>query len=393
VDKYCRGHIEEDVKMTLFAFSLEGDDADWFTNFFANKFNTLNSILDEFKKRWVDQKEHRFQLSALTTNHKKENEAVLEFNTKFNSVVKCLHNYVKPSDLVILIYYIEAFEGEMRYAFRDKDPQTLEATQSTTIRIEQNMLEARKSNIPGFNRGYSSKVNDEKKKDEGQGSSSNEIKELTQLIKQMEVNHANQINALQNRLITMERSQNNRKQHKSNDKCPRRPPQNDQSPPNPFESTNLVEHLSIPYCRPCGEFHEDSTCLVFLEECENDYANQGNEQVNMCGERYYGGMYDWMGFNGSNGNFMNGNVDKATEKYGPKTTPQQVAEMDKYRGITYQRNGNKGQDKGQTSIPKVSPTPPKSNVPINVDLNIDLGGWLSNAKMFVPVSEIMKILS
>jgi hypothetical protein len=75
------------------------------------------------------------------------------------------------------------------------------------MKIEQNMLEARKSNIPGFNRGSSSKVNDKKKKkDEGQGSSSNDIKELTQLIKQMEVNHANQINALQNRLITMERS-------------------------------------------------------------------------------------------------------------------------------------------------------------------------------------------
>jgi hypothetical protein len=179
---------------------------------------------------------------------------------------------------------------------------------------------------------------------------------LTQLIKQMEVNHANQINALQNRLITMERSQNNRQQHKPNDKWPRRPPQNDQRPPNPFESTNLVEHRSIPYCRPCGEFHEESTCLVFLEECENDYGNQGNEQVNMCGERYYGGMYDWMDFNdyGSSGNFMNGNIDKATEKYGPKPTPQQVAEMAKYRGITYQRNGNKSQDKGQTSVPKVS---------------------------------------
>jgi hypothetical protein len=58
----------------------------------------------------------------------------------------------------------------------------------------------------------------------------------------------------------------------------------------------------------------------------------------MCHERYYGGIYDWMDVNdyGSNGNFMNGNIDKATEKYGPKPTPRQVAEMAKYRGITYQ---------------------------------------------------------
>jgi hypothetical protein len=221
VEKYCKGHNEKDVKMTLFVFSLEGDVDEWFSDIHANKFATLNSILDEFMKRWGDQKDHRFQLGALTTSHKKENETVLEFNTKFNSVVKGLHQDVKPPNAAILSYYIEAFEGEMRYALRDKDPQTLPAAQETAVRIEQNMFEARKSNIPGFNRGYSSKVNDEKKKkDEGQGSSSDgirEIKELTQLIKQMEIKHANQINALQNKVITMERCQSNRQQHKPND--------------------------------------------------------------------------------------------------------------------------------------------------------------------------------
>jgi hypothetical protein len=67
--------------------------------------------------------------------------------------------------------------------------------------------------------------------------------------------------------------------------------------------------------------------------------------------------------------------------------------MAKYRGITYQRNGNISQDRNQANIPKISPTPPKSNVYASSDLNIDLGGWLSNAKMLVHVSEIMKIPS
>jgi ribonuclease HI len=398
VGKYSRGHNEEDVKMTLFVYSLEGSAADWFEDFPANKFSTLNSIIDEFRKRWGDEKEHRFQLGALTTSQKKENETVPEFNIKFNNVVKSLHQDVKPPDAAILIYYIEAFEGEMRYALRDKDPQNLLAAQEVAVRIEKNMLEARKSNVPGFNRGSSSKVHEEKrKKDEGQASSNDGIKELTQLIKQMEVNHANQMNTMQNRLIAMERSQANRPPHRPNDKWPRRPPHNDQRPPqhdqrppNPFESTNLVEHQAIPYCRPCGEFHEESTCPVFLEDCYNDY---GNEQINMCGRSYYGGMYDWMNNydHGSYGNFMSGNVDRATEKYGPKPTPQQIAEMAKYKGFAYQRNGNK--DKGQTSVPKVPPSVPKSSEPINMDLNIDLGGWLNNAKILVPVSEIMKIPS
>ena len=79
--------------------------------------------------------------------------------------------------------------------------------------------------------------------------------------------------------------------------------------------------------------------------------------------------------------------------FGPKPTPQQVAEMAKFKGITYQRNGNKSQDKNHANIPKIAPTLPKSNVYASSELNIDLGGWLSNAKMLVPVSEIMKIPS
>jgi hypothetical protein len=266
IDKYCRGHNEEDVKMTLFVYSLEGSAADWFEDFPANKFNTLNSLIDEFRKRWGDQKEHRFQLGALTTSHKKENEIVVEFNEKFSKLVKNLHQDIKPPAAAILIYYIESFEGEMRYALRDKDPQTLPEAQEMDVRIEKNMLEARKSNILGFNRGSFSKVNqDKKKRDEGQTSSSDGIKELTELIRQLDMKRDNEINSLQNRLITVERSQaNNRQQHKPNDKWLRRSPQNDQRPPNPLETTNLVDHRPMPYCRPCGEFHEESTCLVFL---------------------------------------------------------------------------------------------------------------------------------
>jgi hypothetical protein len=122
VQLYCRGHSEEDVKMTLFVYSLEGDALEWFTDFPAAKFSTLEEILDEFRKRWGDQKEHRFQLASLHNIRKKENETMIEFNTKFNNIVKSLHKDIKPPDAAILIHYTEAFEGEMRYALRDKEP-------------------------------------------------------------------------------------------------------------------------------------------------------------------------------------------------------------------------------------------------------------------------------
>ena len=62
--------------------------------------------------------------------------------------------------------------------------------------------------------------------------------------------------------------------------------------------------------------------------------------------------------------------------------------------MTYQRNGkkNQSQERTPTNVPKVPPPPPISIAP-NTQLNIDLGGWLNNAKMLVPVAEIMKIPS
>jgi hypothetical protein len=79
------------------------------------------------------------------------------------------------------------------------------------------------------------------------------------------------------------------------------------------------------------------------------------------------------------------------KKFGPKPTPQQVLEMDRYRGITHQRNGNNNQDRPQGSILGMPLPPPKTMVYTSSYLNIDLGGWLNNAKMLVPVSKIMKI--
>jgi hypothetical protein len=157
----------------------------------------------------------------------------------------------------------------------------------------------------------------------------------------------------------------------------------------------LVDRQVIPYCRPCGEFHEESTCPVFLEICgEEGFSRSENEQVNMCGQKYNVGINEWMELaeHGEDMNCMNV-VDRATKKFGPNPTPKRVSNLARYRGLTYQRNGTKNQDQPQANVPKVPPPPPKSIIPTHTEMNIDLRGWLNNAKMLVPVAEIMKILS
>jgi hypothetical protein len=79
-------------------------------------------------------------------------------------------------------------------------------------------------------------------------------------------------------------------------------------------------------------------------------------------------------------------VDNMTRLYGEKPTPEQILEMAKYKGVTYQRKGNDNASKSSQIIPKAS-TPP------DTDLSVDLGSWISNAKVLVPVSEFIKIPS
>jgi hypothetical protein len=96
---------------------LEDDALDWFLEQDDNKFSTLVEIQKAFNERWGDQKEDRHLLASLSTSQKKENETMEEFNKNPTTI--------KPPKASILIHYMEAFEGKIKYQLRDKEPTTL----------------------------------------------------------------------------------------------------------------------------------------------------------------------------------------------------------------------------------------------------------------------------
>jgi hypothetical protein len=81
--------------------------------------------------------------------------------------------------------------------------------------------------------------------------------------------------------------------------------------------------------------------------------------------------------------------DNVTKLYGHKPTNEQILEMARHRGIVYQRRGKEGTSNSQPNFPKVT-TP--THTPI-ANLNVDLGSWISNAKVLVSVSNLLKIPS
>ena len=82
---------------------------------------------------------------------------MIEFNKKFNDLVNSMHKDIKPLEASTLIYYIEAFSGDLDYQLRDKEPTNLASAQSMAVEIERNMQASGKSNVIGLTRGSSSK--------------------------------------------------------------------------------------------------------------------------------------------------------------------------------------------------------------------------------------------
>jgi hypothetical protein len=127
INKWCSGatHNHQDIKMKFFALSLEEYASNWFSSLDDNKYATIKDLIARFMERWGDKKKHRHLLATLHSIKKNENENMEEFNKKINELVTSLHIDYKPPTASILIYYIEAFNGEMRYQLRDKEPTNL----------------------------------------------------------------------------------------------------------------------------------------------------------------------------------------------------------------------------------------------------------------------------
>jgi len=90
------------------------------------------------------------------------------------------------------------------------------------------------------------------------------VKTLTESLKNLELSHTQQMKEMQNRLIAMERTQQNRLPPKGNDRWQKKSNQyQEQRPPTQLEPNNVVSHEEPPYCRICEEFHEESTCVRF----------------------------------------------------------------------------------------------------------------------------------
>lgn len=258
----------------------------------------------------------------------------MEFNKKFKTIVSNIHADFKPPDKSILVYYMEALSGELKFMLRDKDFETLKAAQDLAVKIDENMQSSGKSNLLAFTRGMHvvPKHQDKGKavETEARDSSKDAMKEMVDTIKTLVANHTAQMTAMQNRFVTMEKthvaqlSQLQRFPPKGNqDRWQKKAPPYEKRPPNQLDSTNMVEEVT-PFCRPCKYFHEESTCYSAYqvmkhglpETSSHEAPSREPEYINTIGHTYPLSDQHWQ-----QAVAYSQEKDFTSQNYGEKPTP------------------------------------------------------------------------
>ena len=163
--------------------------------------------------------------------------------------------------------------------------------------------------------------------------------------------------------------------------------------PYQLDSTNLVEEV-IPWCRPCDQFHPESTCYIENQVIEHGMAEFSNQEttsgesdhVYMVGRTYPLSNQHWQ-----QATDYSYEKDLLSNFYGVMPSPEAIKEMKEaiFKGAVYQIKEKPSLSKQYKS--KVT-VPPLLDPPLIPESNVDMGEWISSAKIHVYATNVLKIL-
>ena len=133
------GAEAEDVYMVALKASLEGDARGWFDRLppgSVHGYDTFTKKLIEYCSSKLD---NRFLLNDLFEVTKKENEKIQDFNLIFDKLVSNVPQDLRPTKQVIVILYLNAFEGWFGLNLKEKNPNDLKTAQTWAKKAEANI--------------------------------------------------------------------------------------------------------------------------------------------------------------------------------------------------------------------------------------------------------------
>jgi hypothetical protein len=92
-------------------------------------FPTYSLCDNIFKNRWTTKKDNGMLVAQFNQIKKKENETVSEFDNRFDRLYSQIPTDLRPTDAVVHLLYMNAFDGKFCFILKDKKSHHLGTSQ------------------------------------------------------------------------------------------------------------------------------------------------------------------------------------------------------------------------------------------------------------------------
>ena len=124
----------------MFALSLQGKIKSWFQDLPAASITNFHQFTQIFLDRWVVIGNEVLIIEEYKHLKRQPGETVQYISARFNKVYHAIPPKIKPPLGWALLHYPNAFDLEMAFQIRERDPSTLEEMQRIAVDVEANIL-------------------------------------------------------------------------------------------------------------------------------------------------------------------------------------------------------------------------------------------------------------
>jgi len=130
---------EDDVKIRLFSLSLQNRIKSWFKNLPNASISNFQQFIKLFLDRWIIKVNHFVIMEEYNQLKRHPNETIQQFSDRFNQVYYSMPENIRPPHDSALLHYPSAFDSEIEFRLRERDPKTLVQMQNIAVDVEVNL--------------------------------------------------------------------------------------------------------------------------------------------------------------------------------------------------------------------------------------------------------------
>jgi len=138
---------DEYVKLRLFAQTFIGEVRKWFKALTAGSIHSWTEFENSFLRKWGNRTNPVQALSEYNNLRRAPDETIHNFLKRFNKVFNSIPTRLKPLEALAQLRYAEAFDSNFSLLLRERDSATLADMQNDAIKVEVNMVAAKKSKM------------------------------------------------------------------------------------------------------------------------------------------------------------------------------------------------------------------------------------------------------